>query len=133
MHEWALAEAVLKTSIKVAKERNIKKLSEVEVVLGQLQDVDREILEFALENMKKGTVADNAKFEFVEEAAEFKCRNCGNVWKMDDNPIDDAIIKEAVHFLPETIHSFLRCPNCGSADFEVVKGRGVYIKSVKGE
>ncbi len=132
MHEWALAEAVLKTSVKIAKDRNIKRISKVEVVLGQLQDVDAEILSFALENLKEGTLADSAVFEFVGEPAEFKCRNCGHVWKLDDVGLEDAVIKEAIHFLPETVHSFVRCPNCGSPDFEVIKGRGVYIRSIEG-
>ena len=132
MHEWALDEAVLKTSVKIAEERGIKKITKVEVVLGQLQDVDEEILRFAIENLKKGTAAGTADFQFTEELAEFRCRNCGHSWKLDDVGLEDAVIKESIHFLPETVHSFVRCPNCGSPDFEVVKGRGVYIKTIEG-
>ena len=40
---------------------------------------------------------------------------------------------EAIHLLPETIHVYGRCPSCGSPDFEVVRGRGVSIGSVRGE
>ncbi len=133
MHEWALAEAVLKTSIKIAKDEGIKKIGKVSVVLGELQDVDEEILKYALENLKAGTMADSAVFEFIHEPAEFKCRNCGHEWKLSDTKLDDAVVKEAVHFLPETVHSFVRCPSCGSRDFEVVKGRGVYIQSIRGD
>ena len=38
--------------------------------------------------------------------------------------------REAIHFLPEAAHAFVRCPSCGSPDFAVSKGRGVSIKSI---
>jgi hydrogenase nickel incorporation protein HypA/HybF len=39
--------------------------------------------------------------------------------------------REAVHFLPEAAHAYLRCPRCGSVDFDVAAGRGVSIVSIE--
>ena len=133
MHEWSLAEAVLKSSIKEAKKRNLKKLLEVKIVLGDLQGIEEEIVKFGLDSMKKGTMAEEADFIFIKEDAAFQCRNCQHTWNLKDTNINDETIKESIHFVPEVVHSFIRCPACGSPDFEVVKGRGIYIDEITGE
>ena len=38
-----------------------------------------------------------------------------------------------IHFVPELAHAYLRCPDCSSADFEVLGGRGVSIDAIEGE
>ncbi|ADD08490.1 hydrogenase nickel incorporation protein HypA [Candidatus Aciduliprofundum boonei] len=131
MHEWALAEGILKTAIEFAEKHNAKSIKGVTIILGELQDVEKEIVEFALNEMKKDTIAKDAKFSFSEEEAIFKCRDCGHTWKLKDveNKLN-AEMREDIHFVPEVVHTFLSCPKCGSRDFEVVKGRGVYISEI---
>ena len=34
--------------------------------------------------------------------------------------------------VPELAHIFVKCPRCKSPDFEVVKGRSIWIESVEG-
>lgn len=126
VHEWALAEAVIKSLEGVGGPVKL-----VRVVLGELQNVDGEILLFALEELKKGTRLEGAKFELEVELAEFECNFCGRKWKLSDVGVGEAE-REAIHFVPELAHAFLRCPSCGSPDFRVVKGRGVRIASVEG-
>ncbi len=133
MHEWSLAEAVLKSSIREATKRNIKKLTEIKIVLGELQGIEKDIVKFGLDNLKKGTIAQEAKFIFLKEKATFQCRNCHNVWELEEVDLGNYSLKESIHFVPEVVHSFIRCPQCGSRDFEVVKGRGIYIDEISGE
>ena len=66
------------------------------------------------------------------EDPTFKCLACGFEWKINDlsKLLDEEKI-EAIHFIPELAHSFIVCPKCGSPDFEVTKGRGIYIRSIK--
>jgi len=131
MHEWALAEGIIATAIEYGKENKANEIVKIVIVLGELQDVEQEILEFALAQLKKDTMAANAELTFEKEHAVFRCRNCGYQWNMKQSEkelTDD--IREDIHFVPEVVHSFLSCPRCGSRDFEVVKGRGVYIKEM---
>ena len=131
MHEWSLAEGIIETVIEFAKNHNAKKVVKIVVVLGELQDIEREIVEYALNQLKMNTIADEAKIEFETEEALFKCRACGYQWSLKDvNKNLNPEIREDIHFVPEVVHSFLTCPNCGSRDFEVVKGRGIYIKEI---
>ena len=39
--------------------------------------------------------------------------------------------REAIHFLPESAHAYLRCPGCGGPDFVLAAGRGVSIEAVE--
>jgi hydrogenase nickel incorporation protein HypA/HybF len=132
MHEWALADAIVRTALNVAQENEANKVLEIRVVLGELQDVDTELIEFAVKELIKGTIAENAKITFIEEEALFKCRNCSFEWKLKDikESLDERI-KEDIHFIPEVAHAFMKCPKCKSPDFDVVKGRGVYIEGIK--
>jgi hydrogenase nickel incorporation protein HypA/HybF len=133
MHEWSLAEAVLKSSVKEARKRNLKRLTEVKIVIGELQGIEEEIVRFGLDNLKNGTMLEDTDFIFLKEEAAFQCRNCQNTWKLKDTDLDDHSTKECIHFVPEAVHSFMRCPQCGSPDFEVIKGRGIYVDEITGE
>jgi len=131
VHEWALAEAVISTASKIAEREGLKKITEIKVKVGELQQIDLEAFQFALTQISS-QYAINATFRFEIEKAEFKCRICGHVWPFDKNSLGPEA-REAVHVIPEVAHAFIKCPRCGSPDFEVVSGRGVWIESVRGE
>jgi hydrogenase nickel incorporation protein HypA/HybF len=42
-------------------------------------------------------------------------------------------VAEAIHFIPEIAHTYMRCPRCHSPDFEVIAGRGVWVAALQGE
>jgi len=121
MHEWALAEAVVNT----LKNEGAK---EAKIIVGELQQIDLETFEFALkENLNLQGLKTKIKVE--REKALLKCKVCGHEWPFLETNLNGEE-KESIHFIPETAHVFIRCPKCGSSDFEVVKGRGVWIDSI---
>jgi hydrogenase nickel incorporation protein HypA/HybF len=130
MHEWALAEAVIKTAAEVAEKEGLKRVTEVTVKIGELQQVERPIFRFALNQLKPASFKD-AKFRLQTAKTTLKCRVCGTFWKYDKRKVDKEAA-EAIHFVPEVAHTYIKCPKCGSPDFEIEKGRGVYLESIKG-
>jgi len=131
VHEWALAEAVISTALKIAEREGLRRITEIKLRIGELQQIDLEAFRFALAQIG-GQYAIQAEYSFEIEAAEFRCRACGYTWPFDREALDpDA--REAVHVIPEVAHAFIRCPRCGSPDFEEVSGRGVWVVSVRGE
>ena len=56
MHEWALAEAILKSAEQVAEKENLKEVTEVTIKVGELQQVEAPILRFALNQLKPGSL-----------------------------------------------------------------------------
>jgi len=129
MHEWALAEGVIKTIKEYSKDKEIEK---VVVKIGELQQIDIDIFKFALDELKKENSMNKLSIILEIEPAVLKCRVCGKTWSFSENlkELDD-FIAESIHFVPEVFHAFIKCPNCGSPDIDILKGRGVWIEKIK--
>jgi hydrogenase nickel incorporation protein HypA/HybF len=133
MHEWALAESVIKCSVEHAEVQKLKKLKEAGVLFGELQAIDKEIFSFALEELRKQFPgAKDCKFKISLQPAAFLCKACSHKFPLKGlkKTKDEA---EFIHFVPEMAHTFLKCPKCKSPDFEIAEGRGVSISYIKGE
>lgn len=133
MHEWALAESVIKSAVEHAGAQKLKKLKETGVLFGELQAIDREIFSFALEELRaQFPGAKDCKFKITVEPAAFRCKACSHEFPLKGlrKTKDEA---EFIHFVPEMAHTFLKCPKCKSPDFEIARGRGVSINYLKGE
>jgi hydrogenase nickel incorporation protein HypA/HybF len=130
MHEWALAEAVVSTALKIAGDEGLREVTEIKIKIGELQQIDTEIFEFAL-SQSQSPLLKNTKFNLENVKAELKCRVCGHGWRFSSDKLSEDI-SEYIHFIPEIAHTYIKCPKCGSPDFEILKGRGVWLESVKG-
>ncbi|MDD4170223.1 MAG: hydrogenase nickel incorporation protein HypA [Desulfotomaculaceae bacterium] len=136
MHEWALAESVIFTATKEAKKENLEEITMIKVKVGELQQIDLEIFRFALSNFLKTSdyLLDMTRIEIEIEKCILKCRVCRNEWGFYESlkklPEAEA---ESIHFIPEVAHIYIRCPGCGSPDFEITDGRGVWIDYIIGE
>ena len=135
MHEWALAEAVVATAVKVAKKEKIKEISGIKIKIGELQKLDTEIFEFALREISQPSreLLKKATIEIETELGVLRCRVCGCDWKFSQakKGLSDED-SESIHFVPELAHIFVKCSRCKSPDFEVIKGRSIGIVSITG-
>jgi len=130
MHEWALAEAVITAAQQIAEKEKLKEIKEVTIKVGELQQLERDILRFALSQLKPRGFK-NAEFHISKAKTTLKCRVCGNTWLFRKNKLDETTA-EAIHFVPEVAHAYIKCPKCYSPDFEISKGRGVWLENIKG-
>ena len=140
MHEWAIAEGIVSTVVSFSLKEGAKKVTKVVISVGELSQLNLEILRDAIKELSEGTIMEGAEIVFQVEEAMFKCSSCGFSWSFSsvkknllrmfcgedveecDNP---------VHYVPDLVNVFLRCPKCGSPDFEISSGRGVKIVSVE--
>ena len=136
MHEWALADAVIQTAAEVAQREGLKKITSIKMSLGELQEIEREFFDTALNELMKthGDLFSKTKINIKTIKTRFKCRACGHQWKLSDTEKTlDKETRESIHFIPEVAHVFIRCPKCKSPDFDIVEGRGIGIDSIVGE
>jgi len=131
MHEWALAEAVIFSALEFSKENKLKKISEITVALGELQQIDTEVFDFALKEIIKSKGLE-FKVNMRKKKSLLKCKRCNHEWNFQPGKLEEQE-KESIHFIPELVHDYQRCPECGSPDFKILKGRGVWLDSIKGE
>jgi hydrogenase nickel incorporation protein HypA/HybF len=136
MHEWALAESVITTALDVADKESLKIITEIIIDIGELQQIEQELFSFAVNDIMKSysPKLKNTKITVNIQHSTLRCKHCDNTWTFKD--IEKTLNKdeaEAVHFLPEVAVVHSRCPKCNSPDFEILEGRGVTIRSIKGE
>lgn len=136
MHEWALAESILSATLEEAEKEKLKTIDEIKIGIGELQQIERDIFEFALEEIIKSqdNKLKNVKISIETEKSTLKCKSCEHTWKFCDMKKKlNEDESEAIHFIPEVAFVHTRCPKCGSPDFEITTGRGVSIISIKGK
>lgn len=113
MHELSICE-VLITTILTEMDRikpPPRRLLKVRVVLGELRQVVPECLQFAYEELSKGTPAEGSTLEIVHRPVTARCRQCG--WEGE--------IKDKL---------FL-CGRCEAANVEVLTGKELYLDSLE--
>lgn len=102
MHEVGVAHSILDIVIKTAKENEASSVAKVSINIGTLSGVEPRSLEFALDSLKEGTIAQNTAFELNIIQAKGKCGECG---------------KESQ---PDTFLSL--CSHCGSPALDISEG-----------
>ncbi|MCW3998011.1 MAG: hydrogenase nickel incorporation protein HypA [Candidatus Bathyarchaeota archaeon] len=130
MHEWALAEAVITAASKIAVKEELKEIKEIIVKIGELQQVDEDILIFAFNQLKKDLFR-NTLFYIVKAKSKLECRVCGFKWDFKTQNLDENTV-ESIHFVPEVAHAYIKCLRCGSPDFEIIEGRGIWLEEIRG-
>ena len=131
MHEWSLAQAVVNAVADHCVRNNCKEIEAV-VVLGELQQIDANVFKLALKEILEAQNMRKIKIKIEREEAVFKCRACGFQWNFSRTKKGlHASDAELIHFIPDVSHAYIRCPKCKSPDFEIVKGRGLWIKEIK--
>jgi len=135
VHEWALAEGVVAAALAEAERNGLARIERIEVRVGQLQHISEEIFRFAVHKVIPAALPQlrDVEVRVAVEPAAFRCRACAREFALDE--VAAALgpeRSEAVHFIPELAHAFLRCPDCASPDFDVVAGRGVRLVEVCG-
>jgi hydrogenase nickel incorporation protein HypA/HybF len=111
MHEFSIAEPLLKAALETAKAQGGLPIEQVCVQIGRLRRVMPEALDCAFAALAKGTLAEGATFIWKEIPPRVCCRAC------------------YVNFQPED-DWFWTCPNCGAEDGELLEGNDVVLQRV---
>ncbi len=113
MHEMSLAESMLQIIEDTAHKERFSRVRTVWLEIGQLANVEREALCFSFEQVKKGSVAAQAKLEIIEVGGQGWCSHCGK------------------HVpLPAL---FEPCPACGNYQLSVTDGDQFRIRELEVE
>ena len=110
MHEFSLALNIVDIANETAENANAETISSIEIEVGSLSGVIIEALEFALDTAKENTVLEKAEIHITPLTAEAMCRECNHT------------------FSPESF--FAPCPQCGSFDFDITRGKELKVKSI---
>lgn len=142
MHEMSIAQSIVDTVLSEVQKKDAKRVTEISVDVGQLMQLDRSALAFALRLLMTGPVLKGARVRVYVRKASFSCRKCNMEWGMAEAQKQLAEVpgtlrvrepdsKELpLHFFPFLYPAFIRCPRCCSSDISSKEGEEIQFRRV---
>lgn len=103
MHEVSIMQNALEIAVDRARRQNATRIHRIHMRVGALSSVVPEALAFAFDVVTQGTPAEGATLEIERVPAVCYCPAC------------------QIEFEPDSL--FYECPQCGSLNVEIRKGR----------
>jgi hydrogenase nickel incorporation protein HypA/HybF len=113
MHEYSITQSLLSLALEKASEAKASKITQINLVIGELSGVVDDCVQFYFDFLSKDTMAAGAGLSFVRTPTRLRCRHCETV------------------FAPRN-HDW-SCPDCHEAGIEIVSGRECYMESIEVE
>jgi hydrogenase nickel incorporation protein HypA/HybF len=142
LHELSIAQSIVDTVLSEVKKNDAKRVTEISVDVGQLMQLDRNALAFALRLLMTGPVLKGARVRVRVKKASFSCKKCNLEWGMAEAQKQLAEVPDTLrvrepdskelplHFLPFLYPAFIRCPRCGSSDISSKEGEEIQLRRV---
>ena len=120
MHEVSIVADFIVAIKKELEKYDVVSVKEVTLVIGKLNNLGTEQMEFAYEIMSKDSILEGSKLVIEEEDITVKCEECGY-----EGPVKNMDLGEDSHLqIP-----ILSCPLCSSA-VTITAGRSCCVKSI---
>ena len=110
MHELPITESILKIALDHAKKSNAKKITALNLVMGEFATMVDDSIQFYWELIAKDTIAEKAVLNFRRVPAKLQCLACLEKYHPSG--------KE------------LACPQCGSVGAKIVAGEEFSLESI---
>ena len=110
MHELAITESLLKLSLQHAEKANAKRITRLNIVMGELATMVDDSIQFYWEIIAKDTIAEKATLHFRRVPAELQCTTCFEKY----HPTDKELV----------------CPKCGGVGAKVIAGEEFALESI---
>jgi hydrogenase nickel incorporation protein HypA/HybF len=113
MHELSITENMLDIVLEQAKQAGAKKVSAINLVIGELSGYAEESVRFYFDLMSRNTPAQGATLNFKSSPAQGRCRKCAQDFSLAQ---------------PDWT-----CPKCGANDLEITSGKELFVESIEVE
>ena len=110
MHELFATQAILDKALQKAGEQDAKRITDVYLVVGEISTYSDDSVQFYWDELRKGTIADQAQLHFRHVDAELQCMTCSAKYR----PIEGEIV----------------CPNCGGSGARIWSGEEFYMEAL---
>jgi len=113
LHELTITRNIFTITLDKAQQADARKVSRVNLVIGEMSGIVGECVEFYFKIISKNTIAEGAELSITNVPTLLKCRICGSEYKAEENN--------------------WTCSGCKKRDFEITAGRELYIESIEVE
>jgi len=113
MHELAITQSMFDVVLKHAEQAKAKKVTRINLVIGEMTGVVGDCVQFYVDFLGKGTLAEGATVAIKNVPAQAKCRTCGHTFEVQE-----------LQWV---------CPSCGGTSLEVTGGKELFVESIEVE
>ena len=113
MHELAITQSMFDLVLEQAEKNSARRVGKINLVIGELTGVVGECVQFYLDFLSKGTIAEGALLSVQMVAPEAKCRDCSETFELKEFD--------------------WTCPTCGGSGFEIIAGKELFVESIEVE
>jgi len=116
MHELPVTQSILDIVLKHAHMNQVKSVHAINLVIGEMSDLEDEWIQRYFDYLSRDTVAQGARLNIERVPVVLRCELCSHSFELDIRKMED-----------------ICCPACGEKKFSFVSGREYYIKNMEAE
>ncbi|MHA1782468.1 MAG: hydrogenase maturation nickel metallochaperone HypA/HybF [Promethearchaeota archaeon] len=148
MHEFSVMSQIVRTCLRVARQNNATSISEINLEIGDFALIVEIYAQQAFNILKKGTIAENAVLNIKRTPGVLYCNSCkqkSEIWfnKEKEKAANEGRLEEYEQYEkliteqsllrgnPNLGRNLFHCRKCGSADTNLIEGKGVIIKNIR--
>ena len=113
MHELSVIENIFTEINRIADENQLTKIKEVRLSVGRLRQMVPEMMQFAFEQVAKGTRAEGAVLLVTHIPITVQCKDCQSTFELEEN--------------------IYACHKCQSPRLDILTGKEVVLESLSGD
>ncbi len=111
MHELAITQSMFDIVLKQAEQAQAKKVTKINLVIGEMTGVVSDSVQFYLDFMTKDTIAEGAAVYITMVPAKAQCHNCHQIFELKEFD--------------------WTCPNCKGSRIEIIAGKELFVESIE--
>jgi hydrogenase nickel incorporation protein HypA/HybF len=113
VHELSITQSMLEIVLKQAEKVQAKKVTKINLVIGEMTGVVSDSVQFYLDVLTKDTIAAGVQVFFTLVPSQGKCRNCQQTFALKEFN--------------------WTCPHCQGNMIDVIGGKELFVESIEVE
>ncbi|MDD5287922.1 MAG: hydrogenase maturation nickel metallochaperone HypA [Dehalococcoidales bacterium] len=111
MHELAITQSMFEIVLKHAEQAQAKKVTKINLVIGEMTGVVSESVQFYLDFLTRGTIAEGASVSLLMVKPRAQCCTCKQAFEISEFD--------------------WTCPNCKGNSIEIIAGKELFVESIE--
>jgi hydrogenase nickel incorporation protein HypA/HybF len=111
MHELAVTESILNIATEYAKRAEAKRVTHLNLVIGQLASIVDDSVQFYWDTISLGTICEGSQLHFERVPARLTCQDCSTTYTLAGE--------------------LILCPQCQSGQVRIVAGEEFRLDSIE--
>ena len=110
-NESQAAQFILQKALQHARETNARHITKLHIAIGEIAELNRDLIQFHWRELSKGTLAEQAQLHFRLITAEAQCMACFKTYHPEGGEI--------------------HCPHCGSFGAKILSGEEFTLEAIE--